>query len=200
MPATPPPGPLRLLVPVLIVVVSLTVGGGLLARELYQPPRQGGDIHDLRAAVPTTTKPVPPVRQPGPAKVEFTGDAAAHPNAEPVERLLREYFDAINTRDYDRWTTTVVAERVRAQPREEWLANYRSTRDGSILVYRIEAAPEGGLTVLLGFTSTQDVADAPPRLPEPCIRWRLALPLTRQYGEWRIDTVAEGSTPEYTSC
>lgn len=196
MPATPPTGPLRLLVPVLVVVVSLTVGGGLLARELYQPPRQDQDP----PATGSTTTPLPSVRQPGFAEVEFTVDAAAHPAAEPVERLLVDYFGAINARDYDRWTTTVVAERVRAQPRAEWLANYRSTRDGSILVYRIEAMAQDALTVLLGFTSTQDVADAPPELQETCIRWRLALPLVRQYGGWRIDTLAAGSTPEYTSC
>ncbi|NIJ13536.1 hypothetical protein FHU38_003880 [Saccharomonospora amisosensis] len=195
MPATPSPGLLRWLVPVLIVVVSLTVGGGLLARELYQPPRRDdGPATSVRA-----TTPWPPGRQPGSPKVGFTGDAAAHPEAEPVRRLLQEHFDAINARDYDRWARTVVAERTQTQPRPEWLANYRSTRDGSILVYRIEAAPNG-LTVLIGFTSTQDVADAPPELPEACIRWRLALPLARQHDGWRIDTLPAGSTPEYTSC
>ncbi|EHR49694.1 hypothetical protein SacmaDRAFT_1416 [Saccharomonospora marina XMU15] len=180
----------------LVVVSSLTVGGGLLARELYQPPRRD----DGPSASVRTTTPLPPARQPGSAKVGFTGDAAAHPEAEPVRRLLQEHFDSINARDYERWTRTVVAERTQAQPRSEWLANYRSTRDGSILVYRIEAVPNGGLTVLIGFTSTQDVADAPPELPETCIRWRLALPLARQQGGWRIDTLPAGSTPEYTSC
>ncbi|PXY28339.1 hypothetical protein BAY60_12100 [Prauserella muralis] len=182
--------------PVLIVVVSLTVGGGLLARELYQPPMADEDVRPTRP----TTAAVPAGRQPGPGRVELTTDAAAHPQAEPVRALLQAHFDAINRRDYDQWAGTVVTARVQAQPRQEWLANYRSTRDGSILVYRIEAAPGQRLTALIGFTSTQHVADAPPDLPRDCIRWRLALPLTQEYGEWRIDTIPAGSTPEREPC
>ncbi|WP_228713886.1 MULTISPECIES: hypothetical protein [Prauserella] len=192
-----PPGPPRprWLVPVLIVVVSLTVGGGLLAREIYQPP----DDEDVAASQPTTPS-LAPEQQPGPGTVQLTADAAAHPEAEPVRQLLQAHFDAINGGDYDLWSTTVVAERVQAQPRREWLANYRSTKDGSIRVHRIEVAPEQRLTVLVGFTSTQDVTDAPPDLPEPCIRWRLAFPLAHEDGEWKLDTVPAGTIPERAAC
>lgn len=183
--------------PVLIVVVSLTVGGGLLARELYQAPQ--GSAEEEAAATPTTTS-LAPEQQPGSSRVELTADAAAHPEAEAVRTLVQTHFDAINARDYDLWSTTVVTERVQGQPRRDWLANYRSTRDGSIRVYRIESAPRDQLTVLLAFTSVQDAADAPSELPEDCIRWQLAFPLTAEEGGWKIDTVPAGTVPERTRC
>lgn len=184
--------------PVLVAVVALTVGGGLVAREVYQPPSRAS-----RSAAPQTSAPldsVEPAEQPGPTRVRLTNDAAAHPDAQAVRAVLQKYFDAINRRDYDLWVTTVVAERAALQDEQEWRANYRSTRDGSIRVYRIEAAPDDGLSVLLGFTSVQSAADAPDELPSDCIRWRLAFPLTAVDGDWRIGTVPPGTVPEQSRC
>ncbi|WP_307849432.1 hypothetical protein [Qaidamihabitans albus] len=195
MPLTPSNSSLRWLLPVLVVVVSLTVGGGLLTRELYHRPA-AGEIAVSRSA----TSSLPPGREPGSPRVELTADAAAHPDSERVRQVLQAHFDGINRRDYDLWASTVVEDRIRAQPRREWLANYRSTRDGSILVHRIELAPEERLNVLVGFTSTQDVADAPPELPETCIRWRLTLPLSLEGDRWKLDTVPAGTTPEREKC
>lgn len=182
--------------PVLIVVVSVTVGVGLLVRELYRiPAAEQGPLESRQAAAS-----VSPARQPGPATVELTADAAAHPDGDEVRRLLQAHFDAINSRNYDLWTTTVVSERIEAQPRREWLSSYRSTRDGSVVVRRIEAAALGRLNVLVGFVSTQDVADAPPDLPEPCIRWQLTLPVSRAEGPLKLATVPAGTTPERSAC
>ncbi|SFO86388.1 hypothetical protein SAMN05421810_101228 [Amycolatopsis arida] len=184
------------LVPALVVVVSLAVGGGLLARELYRPPEQPVDAV---IATPTST-PLPPDQQPGSPMVRLARGAATHPEGEPVRRLLQAYFDAINGRNYERWKTTVTVERVAVKPKREWLTEYRSTRDGNILVYRIETAPQGRLQVLVAFTSTQDVADAPPGLPATCVHWRLALPVLREGGQWKLDTVPAGTTPEREPC
>ena len=195
----PPTAPARQrwLVPVLVAVVALTVGGGLLVRELYRQPESTD--RQVVAALPPETS-LRPDQQPGPRTVELTADAVAHPEDEPVRALLQTYFDAINDRSYDRWKTTVTTDRVRAKSQSEWLAEYRSTQDGSIIVYRIESTPQNGLQVLLAFTSTQNVADAPPNLPEACIRWRLALPVVREGGQWKVDTVPSGTVPESAKC
>jgi hypothetical protein len=107
---------------------------------------------------------------------------------------------SINGRSYERWMTTVTADRIRVQPRREWLTAYRSTRDGSIIVRRIETTPDQRLQVLVSFTSTQDPADAPVGLPVACIRWNLALPLQRENGQLKISTVPAGTTPERSAC
>ncbi|OLT46927.1 hypothetical protein BJF85_00150 [Saccharomonospora sp. CUA-673] len=188
----------RWLVPVLVAVVAFTLGGGLVARELYQEPQSASDA----AAAQTSTAPASPQpeEQPGSSRVQMAPDAAAHPEAGPVRGVLQNYFDAINERDYDRWVTTVVSDRAAVQPEDVWRANYRSTRDGSIRVYRIDPAPEGQLTALVGFTSVQSAADAPDDLASDCIRWRLAFPLTDEEGEWRIGTVPPGTVPEQSRC
>ncbi|WP_245865893.1 hypothetical protein [Prauserella marina] len=197
MPTTSPRSHWRWLVPVLIVVVSLTVGGGLLAREFYQAPSVVETSEPGAGPSPTS---LAPAEQPGSGEVELAADAAAHPRAGAVKALLQAHFDAINARDYDAWASTVVAERMQAQPRQEWLTNYRSTRDGSIVVYRIELAPEQRLSVLVGFTSTQELADAPADLPEECVRWQLTFPMVMEGSRWKIDTAPSGSLPEKSAC
>ena len=193
--------PLRWLIPVLIVVVSLTVGGGLLAREFYQEADADTDTSTpgITPQSPVTAS-LPPQQQPGSPTVELTRDAAAHPHASVVRNLLQTNFDAINSGDYESWASTVVAERIAAQPEDVWRNAYRSTTDGSILVYRIQQSADERLTVLIGLTSTQDVEDAPPDTPSGCIRWHLTYRLVKNYGAWKVDTLPEGTTAEYEPC
>jgi hypothetical protein len=189
--------PHRWLLPVVVVVVSLMVGGGLLARELYRVPDPQPDA--ILALPSSTARPL--AQQPGPAAVELTPDAAAHPQHEVVSQLMQKYFDSINNRDYDQWKTTVTRARIAAKSRPAWLQDYQSTKDGSILVYRIDAVTDTDLRVLLGFTSVQDPAEAPETLPgASCVHWKLTLPVTFESGHWKVDTVAGYTTPENARC
>lgn len=189
--------PHRWLLPVVVVVVSLMVGGGLLARELYRVPDPQPNA--ILALPSSTARPL--AQQPGPGSVELTPDAAAHPQHEVVQKLLQTYFDAINNRNYDEWKTTVSRARIAAKSHPAWLQDYKSTKDGSILVYRIDAVTDKDLRVLVGFTSVQDPADAPETLPgATCVHWKLTLPVTVESGQWKVDTVAGYTTPEVTKC
>lgn len=181
-------GTARWLAPVLVVVVSLAVAGGLLARDLYQreePDRAAAEVPAASALKPS--------EQPGPREVKLTPDAANHPYGDTVSSLLQSYIDGINGRNYDRWKTAVTVERVRKQPERQWLQDFRSTRNGSVLVHRIESTPNGTLRVLVSFTSTQDRDDAPDTLKETCIRWQLAWPLAQERGQWKIAPVPQGT-------
>jgi hypothetical protein len=190
-----PVGRRRLLVPILLAVLAVALGGGVAARELYRP--ESRDAVGKTVSSPPT---VSPEEQPGPPVVQLTPDAMRHPRSGTVRRLLQTHFDAINGRNYARWKTTVTSDRIRDKTRDSWLADYRTTRDGSIVIQRIERASERRLAVLVAFTSTQDVADAPPQLPAQCIRWRLRLPVTMENGQWKIDTVPVGTAPEHDRC
>ncbi|GAB2783442.1 hypothetical protein [Amycolatopsis magusensis] len=198
MPASPlAPARGRWLVPALIVVVSLTVGGGLLAREVYRKPDAAADTGVIATR---TSQSLAPEQQPGSPVVEMTPDAAAHPHADGVRALLQNYFDAINARNYELWKTTVTKLRAQAKSKVEWEADYRSTKDGSILVYRIEAMGDGTLQSLIGFTSTQDPQDGPVDLQEPCVRWHLTLPMVLENGMWKLDAIPAGTTPMHERC
>ena len=103
----------RWLIPALIVLLSSTIGGGLLARELYRP----ADLEPVIPAPPTVPSSLSAAEQPGPTTVELTcSHKAGKPMAEngQVYRFLRgQPFDQV----------AVVYERVlpnaakRARPR-----------------------------------------------------------------------------------
>jgi len=186
----------RWLVPVVVVVLSVTVGGGLLARELYRRPDQPADGTSAAAPTPSTAG---SAEQGAANEVRMTDDATAHPQSAPVRQVLQTYFDAINTRNYQQWTKVVSAQRVADQPPNEWLKGVRSTKDSDALVYRIERGSGQSLRVLVGFTSRQKPEDAPPFFPEACIKWRLVLPMVVD-GSLKIDSVDKGPQPEHEKC
>jgi len=187
----------RWLVPVVVVVLSVTVGGGLLAREIYRRPDQPAD--DVSVSVPS---PSPSSSgEPGAADdVRMTDDARAHPQADAVRKLLKKYFAAINSKQYQQWTAVVTDERAAGQPQADWLKGVRTTKDTDALVYRIERSPASSLRVLVGFTSRQNVEDAPLFFREPCIKWRLVLPMLVEQSALKIDSVDKGPPPEHEKC
>lgn len=178
----------RWLLPVLVAVVCLAVAGGVLIRDLYQSEEP--ETAAVELPTPSSLK---LSEQPGSAEVKLSPDAALHPYAEMVRALLEAYTSGINTRDYKRWSSSVSNERVLGMPEPEWQKAYQSTRNGSILLHRIESAPNGTLRILWSFTSTQRLEDAPPELQEECIHWWLSLPLVLERGHWKIAPVPKGT-------
>ncbi len=191
----PPDRPRQLwLLPVLLITVIATAVGGLLARTWYE---DAGPIEP--AAVIPSPSSVPPGEQPGSRVVEGTPDAIAHPLYRTVRGLLQRYFDAINNRDYAAWQRTVISERVERQPEEKWLADYRSTQDGHIVIFRIELGEDDTARVLMTFTSVQDPVDAPQELPVGCINWNVVFPLVLEDDGWKLDSSPASASPSTSS-
>ncbi|MEU4447789.1 hypothetical protein AB0K14_12605 [Actinosynnema sp. NPDC050801] len=189
----------RLLLPAVLLIAAATAGVGVLAREVYQRPAAAqGDQVAAPGSGPSSS--VPRSAQPGNAAVQLSGDASQHPDGPRVREVLQQFFDAINGHDYEQWAKTVTAHRVRETPRSQWLSDYESSRDGSILVHRIESVSPTRLRVLMTFTSTQDVAKAPAELRADCIHWRVVYPLQEERGALRVDLGTEGSTSQFTAC
>jgi hypothetical protein len=183
------------LLPVLLITVIATAVGGLLARDLYADEGPSAPA----AVIPSQTS-MPPSEQPGPKTVSGTPDATQHPLYGNVRDLLQLYFDSINAKDYAGWQRTVTERRLENQPKDKWLHDYRTTRDGSAVIYRIELAGDDTARVLLTFVSVQDEADAPAELPARCIQWSVVLPLVRQSDGWRIDRTSASSSPQHERC
>lgn len=186
----------RWLVPVVIVVAALAFAGGMVGRRWYERS-------PATAAAPTVVAPssaAPAGKPPGSPGVRLTKDAVDHPRHQAVRDLLQRYFDAVNAKSYRDWRTTVTSQFAAAKPRSEWSHSFRTTRDGSIVVYRIETGGRAELRVLLSFVSTQDVQDAPPNFPRHCIRWRVVFPLALEHGAWKIAADKAGSTPRHDAC
>ncbi|WP_344867907.1 hypothetical protein [Amycolatopsis ultiminotia] len=188
----------RWLIPVLVVVLSVTVAGGLLARELYHGAGEQADAIAPITVPPSTSD--EPREEPGPPRVEITPDVANHPQDEVVRGVLQAYFDALNSKDYQAWSETVSDARRDQTTLADWKRDFQSTKDGSILLYRIEPGAQNSLRVLVGFTSTQSLNEAPVNFQYPCIRWRLVLPMKFERGAYRIDAVDSGTTTEHERC
>lgn len=183
------------LVPVLLITVIVTAVAGLVARNLYEDPAPATP----EAVLPSASA-VPPAEQPGPTEVQGTPDATAHPLFTTIRDVLQTHFDAVNARDYQRWQTVVTRKRILNEPEEEWRTSYRSTKDGSIVIYRMELAERDTIRVLMTFTSTQDPRDAPPELPVPCIHWNVVFPLVQEDDGWKLDTGSTAASPQHEAC
>lgn len=153
-----------------VVVLAGAVGVGVLLqdRQLIAGAGSGPSIVQ-------TVSPRPP--EPGPATVVLAEDVMRHPGAERIRKVMQQYFDAINTGDYQLWSGAVIPQWARDTGEAAWRAQYRTTLDGSMVVHRLEPRAGGGLIALTSFSSLQNPADAPPELPVRCLRWWVSYPL-----------------------
>lgn len=179
----------------LLVTVIATALGALVARSVY-----AGQESLPPPAIEPSPSSVPPSEQPGTPEVKGTTDATTHPLYRTLQPLLQRYFDAINAKDYARWAGTVTAKRRQDQPEEKWQKDYRTTTDGSIVIYRIEASGHDAARVLLQFTSVQDPADAPEELKVGCIHWNVVWPFAKERDEWRLGAGSTSASPQHDAC
>ncbi|GAA4858528.1 hypothetical protein [Saccharopolyspora rosea] len=165
--------------PLAVLVLAAAAVGGWQARQYYPA-----------AAVPRDegVRPVESRPSHDGSGIEFSADAAAHPDQSTVRWLLTTYFDAINFRRYDTWKSTVAPSKWSELPHDKWMQEYQSTHDSDVVVQRIEQSSDGSLRVMLTFDSHQDPQDAPPQLPEPCVRWSVIYSLVPDSGGLRLDT------------
>ncbi|HEU5471389.1 MAG TPA: hypothetical protein VFV67_12105 [Actinophytocola sp.] len=180
----------RWVLPVVLIAMIATVSVGIVARQLYFEPEPLPP-----AAVLPSESEIPDSAQPGDPTVAPVEDAAQHPLYPEVRATLQTYFDAINAKDYDRWRRAVTRRFAAEYGRDQWRDDYRSTRDGSIVVWRIETGLPGTARVLISFTSTQDPRDGTHELPDAdCVRWRLVYAFLYEDDVWRLDKGLLGST------
>jgi hypothetical protein len=170
-----------------IVLMCGAVGVGMVLRDLVPAAAPNG-IASSGGSIGTRVPPKGP--EPGPASVVLAEDAAVHPDADRIRKVLQKYFDAINAGDYPLWRSAVIPQWARDIGEGAWHGQYRSTLDGTIVVYRLEARPGGGLVALTSFTSLQNPADAPPDVQVKCLRWWVSYPLIGEGDQLRMGPTA----------
>lgn len=185
-------GGLRRFWPLFLVGLVL-LGAGAAGLSLRQAESRTSE-DPLVPAVIDTTSARPRAEEPGPSTVEFTPDASAHPDAAAIRSTLTGYFDAINNRDFDKWRAHVTSKVALEYQRANWMADYASTKDGSILVRRVINSPNNTLRIMLSFTSTQDEAKSPASARSDCNRWRSTYQLAWEGRLLRIDKGSPQST------
>ncbi|GAB3876031.1 hypothetical protein GCM10029964_021800 [Kibdelosporangium lantanae] len=186
----------------LLIVVVVTAGLALGGRYLYhdRPPVLVGQAVVSDVPPGGRTAPSQPAAPESNTEVRASADAFQHPQYEQIHQMTQDYFNGVNQHDYNMFKSTLTAQRIGAMPASKFNSDFRSSHDTDIQIYRIEAAPEGRLRMMLGFTSTQDLADAPPKLQATCIQWRTVWPLVRENNRWKLDSGPEATAPQAEAC
>jgi hypothetical protein len=183
----------------LLIVLVFTGGAAVAGRYLYhdRPPVLVGQPDVPPSGSPASSGPAVPDSS---TEVRASQDASQHQQYEQIHQMTQDYFNGINERDYNKFKSTLSPQRIAAMPVEKFDADFKSSHDTGIQIYRIEAAPEGRLRMMLGFTSTQDLADAPPDLKATCIQWRVVWPLAKVNNRWKLDNGLEAKAPQHDAC
>lgn len=182
------------LIPVVLLVVVCAVVGGMAARQFYtatQPSKSD--------PAPTSSSTGASAQPPGSQQVTLSADASRHPLRGEVQATLQGYFYAINNSSFVQWRTFVSAKLSAQTTQATWAASFTSVKDSDIVVARINGTRTGGVTVLLSFTSRQDLDKAPPVAPSTCDQWWVTWPMVREQDSLKIDTnIAQ--TPPIKAC
>lgn len=128
------------------------------------------------ATVPPQTTPYSPTPSFTPTPPPQPALVRVDPSVSPatgaaVQPLFTRYYSAINTKDFATWSTTVTSSRLKDQSEAQWRQGYQSTQISNVTITSVTAGNGDDSRVGVSFTSTQDVADAPPDLQVPRICW-----------------------------
>jgi hypothetical protein len=179
---------------VLLITVIATALGALVARGLYADPGP-----QTPAAVEPSPSSVPPSQQPGSPEVQGTADATTHPLYDTLRPVLQKLFDAINAKDFASYAEGITAAKRAQTSEQDWSYDFSTTRDGSVVVYRIEAGDRTA-SVLMRFTSTQEPDKAPQALPVDCIEWKVVWAFAEEKGEWKLAAGPASRQPIMERC
>jgi hypothetical protein len=175
--ASPNRSTLTWLIPITLLVAVCALVGGLIARQLYATSKPV-DVKQPPAAPSTPVATSDQNNGDNTVSVNYSEFAKSDPNFDPVRKAIQSYFNAINKRDFAKWRQVMIPAVAAQQTQADWTKGFNTTVDKDMFVYRIEAT-EKGADVFGSFTSTQDVADAPKDLKEPCIRWNMVWPMEK---------------------
>jgi len=181
--ASPNRSTLTWLIPITLLIAVCALVGGLIARQLYATSKPV----DTKQPPAVVNTPAAPHGDPDDTtSVHYTAFAIADPNYDLVQPVLQKYFNAVNHRDFKAWRQVVTGEVGNHQTEADWRDGYKTTVDKGMFVYRIVDTDQGA-DVFGTFTSTQDVADAPPDLKASCIQWNVVWPIVKSSDGFRID-------------
>jgi hypothetical protein len=201
--STEPSRPARWwIAPVLGAVVVVTAAAALVAHNTYQRPASAAVASTAPVVVAPESTSVPSTEEPGSPVVSITPDVAHFPLRTQVRQLLQTYFDAINSHSYRQWRSVVTPSLASTQTERQYEQGYRTTHDGTIVVYRVDTTLNSGLRVLLTFHSTQAAEDAPKTFPHDCIVWHLVWPLAWNpaANAWKIDAGTTDQSTKMRAC
>jgi hypothetical protein len=188
--------------PTIVAIVTLAavvVAGLFVVRRATRPVSVAGNAAPIQGLPATPGGSNSTSRPPPPTEVPLTLAPALRDNqhADEVVALFRRYFNAINTRDYELWVSTLSQERV-PDGDLKFHNDYSTTSDERVHI--VDITEDGdGLVAIVSFRSHQDPSKAPTDSPYPCLDWQMKYPLSREAGELKISFVPKPNR-SYRAC
>lgn len=148
----------------------------------------------------TSSSPLPSSteQQTSPANglVSLAPAAAQYSDADSIQPVITEYFQAINNRDYTKYLATQ-SPGVALTP-QQFQTGFRSTEDSSVIVTNIAIAPDGRPEADVTFTSQQQPQDGPNG--ESCTNWQVKMFLDGNAGTYTIGALPADYSASYQPC
>lgn len=198
--------------PVLAVVAIVVLGGVasgayLLVRHLNPAKAAHGTVARSVAstrAAPSPTQPSfssspSPSPQPSPTAgtVAIAPAAGQDPSAQQVAAFLGQYFDAINSRDYNAYSALLTpANQISAS---QFRQGYRTTTDTAEVLTGVGSDPAGHTVAMTSFVSHQDPADSVDG-SQRCTDWNISFYLLQNGASYLIDTPPSTYHASYKPC
>lgn len=195
-----------------IVAIILALGGGLAAWKLLGhktvhhtagPHVSAGTVRpqssSTSAAAPPTSapqaSPASSALNTGPGAVAIAPGLNQQASSPQVAAFLENYFQAVNTRDYSRYSSLFES---RLRPTfKQFESGYRSTHDSRAVLTGISPTPVG-VAAAVSFTSHQQPADSP--TGTSCTSWDVTLYLKPHGSTYRIVSPPTGYHAHYQAC
>ena len=189
---------------VLLLLAAAGTGAWLTLRHPPAAQASPGAAGRTTPGQPSPSHPAPstPVRSTppgaGPGLVAVAPGVSGEPAEPRVVAFLGDYFTAINTRDYQRYSVLLGPQTRRAETAPVFHAGYRTTTDSAITLTGISAAAGGQLAADVSFTSHQAPGDSPSH--SGCTDWRIILVLAPHRGGLLLEPPPPGYHASYRAC
>ncbi len=142
-----------------------------------------------------TASPASGMQDAGQGTVAVAPAASQQTSAPQVAAFLATYFQAINTRDYSRYSS-LFAPRLRPTP-QQFQNGYGSTHDSGAVLTEISPTAVG-LAAAVSFTSHQQPAES--ATGTSCTSWDITLYLRPNGGTYRIVHAPANYHARYQAC
>jgi hypothetical protein len=158
-------------------------------------PRSGSTSAAGGAGTPAPTAPSSGTQVSGPDAVAIAPTASQQASAPQVAEFLRDYFRAINNRNYGLYSSLY---ELSVQPTPgQFYQGYRSTHDSGAVLTGLSGIPNG-LAASVSFTSHQNPADS--KIGTSCTAWHVTLYLQPSGSSYLIGSPPSDYHAQYQAC
>jgi hypothetical protein len=130
--------------------------------------------------------------------VRVAAGVASSPGEPQVAAYLNDYFNSINTRNYNEYNGLLDAQEQQSDSQSNFDSGFATTKDSSEVLTGIQETGDGSVMATVSFTSHQNPADGVD--DSACNDWQISLYLVPQGNRYVMTAAPAGYHAAYTDC